>query len=108
MGKAQLTQVLRIAAVVLIVVLAIGLYRAKSDATKTEAHVRELRGDIAEREAHLRELRADIAEQESPANIERLTEQHLDANVGSEAQALPESALDDRLPAPHAQKARAP
>lgn len=106
MGKAQLVRTLQILAGVLIIVLAVGLYRAKSDAAKTEAHVRELRGEVAEREANMRALRAEIAEQESPANIERLSEEHLGAVVGSEAAALPESALDERLPAPQAPRTK--
>lgn len=102
MAKATLRRALHIAAAVIIVVLAIGLYQAKSDAAKTEAHVRELQTEIGEREARLRELRAEIASQESPANVERLAEEHLGASVGSEAAALPESAIDNRLPAPRA------
>ena len=104
MGKDQLRRLLHIAAVVIIIVLAVGLYRAKSDAAKTEAHVRALQSDISERETSLRALRAEIAEQESPANIERLAQRHFGSTTGSQAAALPESALDDRLPAPRAQK----
>jgi cell division protein FtsL len=98
MDKAALRRALHVLAVIIIIVLAVGLYRAKSDASKTEAHVRALQTEIAEREAGLRALRAEIAEQESPENIERLAEQH-GAVVGSESSALPESQIDDRLPA---------
>lgn len=100
MGKAQLIRVFQVVAAVLIVVLAVGLYRAKSDASQKQAHVRELREEIEEREARLRELRAEIAQRESPANVEDLAEGQLGAVVGSESEALPESAIDDRLPAP--------
>ena len=106
MAKAALKRWGQIAAAVLIVVLAVGLYRAKSDAAKTEADVRRLNGEIVEREARMRELRAEIAELESPARIERLNEERLGLAVGSESAALPESALDDRLPAPQAHKGR--
>jgi cell division protein FtsL len=106
MAKAHLIRALQIAAAVVVVALAIGLYRAKSDAAKTEAHVRELQEEIADREAAMRELRAEIAERESPANVEAMAEQRLGAVVGSESAALPEQAIDDRLPAPRAQKAR--
>lgn len=106
MGKAELTRALQIAAVIIIVALAIGLYRAKSDAAKTQAHVRALQAEIGEREARLRELRAEIAAQESPGAVERLAEEHLDAALASQAQALPQSAIADRLPAPSAQKGR--
>ena len=100
MDKAVIKRVLQIAGAVIVVALVIGLYRAKSDAAKTEAHVQALQAEVSEREAGLRALRADIAEQESPANIERLAEERLGAVVGSESAALPESALDDRLPPP--------
>jgi hypothetical protein len=104
MAKAKLKRWLQIAAGVVIVVLAVGLYRAKSDAARTEAEVRRLNGEIAEREARVRELRADIAEQESPARIERLNEQRLGYAVGSESASLPEADIARRLPAPQPQE----
>jgi len=106
MAKTHLIRALQVAAAIVVAALAIGLYRAKSDAARTEAHVRELQGEIADREAAMRELRAEIAERESPANVEAMAEAHLGAVVGSESAALPQSAIDDRLPAPRAQKAR--
>jgi len=89
---------------VLIVVLAVGLYRAKSDAAKTEAEVHRLNDEIAEREARLRELRADIADLESPARIEQLNAERLGLVVGSESAALPEAEIARRLPAPQPQQ----
>lgn len=106
MAKVTLKRWLQIGAALLVVVLAIGLYRAKSDAAKTEADVRRLNSEIAEREARLRELRADIAEQESPARIERLNDDRLGHIVGAESAALPEREIANRLPPPEAQKAR--
>ncbi len=100
MAKAHLIRALQIVAAIVVAALAIGLYRAKSDAAKTEAHVRELRQEVEEREAALRELRAEIAERESPANIEALAQEKLGAVVGSEGPALPEAAIDERLPPP--------
>ena len=102
MAKIALKRWFQIAAAVLIVVLAVGLYRAKSDAAKTEADVRRLNSDIAEREARVRELRAEIAERESPARIEQLNEERLGRVVGSESAALPEAEIA-RLPAPQPQ-----
>lgn len=101
MGKAHLRRALHIGAAVLIVVLAIGLYKAKTDAARTEARVRELQTDIADTEAQMRALRAEIAHLESPPRVEALARRHLGAAVASEAEALPESAIDARLPAPH-------
>ncbi len=106
MAKVTLKRWMQIAAALLVVVLAVGLYRAKSDAAKTEADVRRLRGEIGEREARLRELRAEIAEQESPGRIERLNDDHLGYVVGGESAALPERDIATRLPAPETQKAR--
>ena len=106
MAKITLKHGLQIGAALLIVVLAVGLYRAKSDAAKTEADVRRLTGEIAEREARLRELRAEIAEQESPARIEQLNDDRLGHVVGGESAALPERDIANRLPPPEAQKAR--
>lgn len=100
MAKVTLKRWFQIAAAVLIVVLAVGLYRAKSDAARTETEVHRLTGEIAEREARLRELRAEIAERESPARIEQLNEQRLGLVVGGEGAALPESEIARRLPAP--------
>lgn len=98
MGKAQLIRWLQIAAVAVIVALTVGLYRAKSDAARTEARVRALNAEIVEREARLRELRAEIAALENPARIERLAEQRLGLIVGQDSTALPEHAMDQRLP----------
>jgi cell division protein FtsL len=100
MAKAKLIRHLQIAAGVLVVVLAIGLYKAKTDAARTESHVRQLQNQIDEREADLRALRAEIAHLESPGRVEQMAEQHLGATTGSSSAALPESALDSKLPAP--------
>lgn len=102
MAKAQLTRWLQIGAAILVVALAIGLYKAKTDAARTQSHVRQLERQIDEREADLRALRAEIAHLESPVRVEALAEDHLGAVVGSEGAALPESAIDQRLPAPRA------
>jgi cell division protein FtsL len=102
MDKALLRRGAYIVAALIIVALVIGLYKAKTDAARTEAHVRQLQQQVDESEADLRALRAEIAELESPARIEALAEDHLGAVVGSEAAALPEGAIKQRLPAPRA------
>jgi cell division protein FtsL len=104
MAKTHVIRALQIIAAILVAVLAIGLYRAKSDAARTEARVRELQEEISEREATLRELRAEIARRESPASIEALAEERLGAVVGSESPALPEAAIGERLPPPQPQR----
>ena len=100
MAQAPLRRTLHFLALVLIIALAIGLYKAKTDAAATEAHVRALQNDIAEGEADMRALRAEIAELESPERIERLAQDRLGSVTGSESAALPEAEIAARLPAP--------
>jgi cell division protein FtsL len=100
MDKALLRRGFYAVAALIIVALVIGLYKAKTDAARTETHVRQLQQDIEESEADLRALRAEIASQESPARIEALAEDHLGVTVGSEGAALPEGAIKQRLPPP--------
>ncbi len=104
MDKALLRRGLYAVAALIVVALVIGLYKAKTDAARTEAHVRELQQQIATSEADMRALRAEIAELESPARIEALAEDRLGVSVGSEGAALPESALTQRLPAPRTER----
>lgn len=99
MAKTQLRRTLHLAAALIVVALLVGLYRAKSDAARTQAHVRELEAEIVEREARLRELRAEIAELESPARIERMARERGMA-VGAAAAARPHAEIPERLPAP--------
>ncbi len=107
MAKAQLKRALHIAAAVLIVALAIGLYKAKSDAQRTEANVRGLETKIGDTEADMRALRAEIAHLETPERVEGLAERHLGLDVGAEGAALPERAIEQRLPAPRASREKA-
>lgn len=100
MEKAPIRRALHIAAAIIVVLLAIGLYKAKSDAAQTEAHVRQLQAQIEDSEADLRALRAEIAERESPERVAEMAEDHLGLVVGSESAALPEDALGRHLPAP--------
>jgi hypothetical protein len=100
MGKAQLIGGLQIVAAILVVVLVVGLYKAKSDASRAEAHVRQLHQTIAETEASNRALNAEIAHLESPAHVHELSRQHLDVTPGGQSAALPETSIANRLPAP--------
>ena len=108
MGKIALNRGVQIIAALVVVALAIGLYKAKSDAAHTEARVRSLQTEIAETEADLLSLRADIARAESPARIEALAEHELGLVIGDEAPALPEQAIDQRLPPARAPEGRGP
>jgi cell division protein FtsL len=89
---------LHIVAAVLIVLLAVGLYKAKTDAAKAETRVRELQTQIEETEADLRALRAEIAHLESPARVEDLAQRHLGLAPGAERAPLPAAEIDRRLP----------
>ena len=100
MEKAHIRRALHIAAAIIIVLLAIGLYKAKTDAAHTEAHVRQLQAQIEDTEADMRALRAEIAERERPDRVAALAEERLGLVVGSESAALPESSIPRRLPAP--------
>ncbi len=104
MDKAHLRRALHIAAALLVVVLVIGLYKAKTDAAKTETHVRELQTQIADSQADMRALRAEIATLESPGRVEIMAERHLGLVVGGESSALPEADIERRLPAPRAEE----
>ena len=104
MDKAHLRRALHIAAALLVVVLVIGLYKAKTDAAKTEAHVRQLQTRIEDSQADMRGLRAEIATLESPAHVESMARQHLGLVVGGENAALPEAAIGRDLPAPRANR----
>jgi cell division protein FtsL len=101
MGKTQLIRALQIAAAILVVVLVVGLYKAKTDASRAQAHVHQLQQDIATAASDNRALRAEIAHLESPAHVERLAEQHgLDTAADAQSAALPQSAIATRLPPP--------
>lgn len=94
---------LHVVAVVIILALVVGLYKAKTDAAAARAHVRQLETQIADAQADMRALRAEIAHLETPARVEALAQRQLGLQVGRESQALPQSAIDERLPAPRAQ-----
>jgi cell division protein FtsL len=98
MDKALLRRGFYAVAALIIAALAIGLYKAKTDAARTEAHVRDLQQQVEDSEADLRALRAEIAHLESPGRIEALAEDHLGVSVGSEGAVLPEAEINRRLP----------
>jgi cell division protein FtsL len=100
MGKADLSRFWRVAAIALIVVLVVGLYKAKTDAARTSAHVRELEAAVETEEARVRALRGEVARLESPERVERLARERLGVEPGSEANPLPERAIAEQLPPP--------
>ncbi len=100
MDKAFLTRLFQFMAAILVAALAVGLYKAKTDAAGAEQRVRALQIEIADTQARMRALRAEIARAETPANIEKMAEEHLGLVVGDQSAALPETAIDRQLPAP--------
>jgi hypothetical protein len=104
MGKAQLIRGLQIVAAILVVVLVVGLYKAKTDAAKAQAHVHQLQDDISGAAADNRALRAEIAHLESPGHVERLAQDHgVDPAADAQSAALPQSAIASHLPPPRDQ-----
>ncbi|HVY85416.1 MAG TPA: hypothetical protein VG943_09810 [Caulobacterales bacterium] len=96
---------LHIIAAIIIVILVVGLYKAKSDASKARAHVHALERQIADTQADMRALRAEIARLESPEHIAELAAQHTALQPGRAGQALPERAIDTALPPPQMRRA---
>jgi cell division protein FtsL len=66
-----------LAAFVLAIALAVGLYRAKTEADAARARVVELEREVASAKAELKTLAAEVAVLESPARIEALAKQRL-------------------------------
>lgn len=95
----------QIAAAVLILVLVVGLYRAKTEAGAARGRVHALQAEISETQADIRELRAETAALETPARIEALAEKR-NMQIGAQARALPERSIDEALPAPVAAKVK--
>ncbi len=97
---------LRIAALIVVAVLVVGLYKAKTDAADARAHVRALESDIADARAETRALRAEIAHLESPARIEDLAARNLELAPPEQTRVLTEAQLAGALPAPRASAAK--
>lgn len=99
----------QIAAAVLVLVLVVGLYRSKTDASAARQRVHALETEIGEKQADIRALRAEVAHLESPARVEELARRELKMEPAGGARALPERAIDRTLPAPEAaQQKQAP
>jgi cell division protein FtsL len=103
MAQSRLRRLWHIAGIVLVAALFIGLYKAKTDAARTQTHVRDLQTQVQDEEARVRALRAEVARLESPENIERLARERLSVQPGAEGGALPEASIDQRLPPPRGQ-----
>ena len=89
-----------IVAVVLIVTLAIGLYRTKADADASRARIERLESEIAQARDQVRTLEAEAAYLSSPERIESLARKKLGLTPARGAQIAPDAAaaLDARAP----------
>ena len=87
-------------ALVVILLLAAGLYKAKTDAAAARARVADLNSGIAQAQQDVRALRAEVAHLESPARVEALAKEHLGLAPGGEEHAVAD--LETTLPAPEA------
>ncbi|MBU6372562.1 MAG: cell division protein FtsL, partial [Alphaproteobacteria bacterium] len=77
-----------IVAIVLIVVLAVGLYRAKLDADAARVRIERLEREVAEARDQVRTLAAEAAYLSAPDRIETLARQKLGLTPATPAQAI--------------------
>src|SRR3972149_2371201 len=99
-----------IVAVCLIVILAVGLYKAKSEADRMRAEVAKLEGEGASARAEVKTMAAEAAYLESPKRVETLARRELGLTAAKPSQVRPISEIDKALPPPHkdGQKTAAP
>lgn len=101
-----------IVAIVLIVVLAVGLYRAKLDADAARDRIAKLEREVAEARDQVRTLAAEAAYLSAPDRIEALARKRLGLTPATPAQAIApadaNAALDARAPRPAPAAAPAP
>ena len=88
-----------IVAAALIVLLAVGLYKAKSEADVARAHVAKLQTEVVAARAQIRTLAAEAAYLESPDRVEKLARKELGLKPASIDQHKRLSDLDAVLPA---------
>jgi cell division protein FtsL len=82
-----------IGAAILALVLAIGLYRAKTEADTARARVRQLEIEVAAAQAELKILSAEVAVLESPERVEKLAREKLGLKPAAPNQVKPLSSL---------------
>lgn len=98
-------RIFNIAAIVLALALAIGLYRAKTEADAARARVADLERQVAAARDEVKALAAEVAVLESPARIEELAKRKLGVAPGAAGQPRAASEIGSTLPAPAAGKA---
>jgi cell division protein FtsL len=93
-----------VGAILLIVLLAVGLYKAKSEADATRAHVAALEAEVAAARAEIKTMSAEAAYLENPDRVEQLARKELGLKPASLGQHKTLSELDSVLPPPRAPK----
>ena len=97
-----MSRAFNVAALVLALGLAVGLYRAKTEAEAARARVAALEREVAAARAEVQTLAAERAYLENPARIEALAKQRLGLKPAGAAQVRPLSDIQSTLPPPRA------
>jgi cell division protein FtsL len=92
------SRLFNIAAAVLALALAIGLYRAKTEADTARARVSQLESDVAAAKAELKILSAEVAMLENPERIEKLAKEKLGLRPATPGQVKKLSDLGAKTP----------
>jgi cell division protein FtsL len=88
-----MSRLFNIGAAVLALMLAIGLYRMKTEADAARARVGLLEGEVAAAQAELKILSAEVAVLESPERVEKLAKDKLGLTPATPGQVKPQSDL---------------
>lgn len=95
-----MSKTFNIIAAALIVLLAVGLYKAKSEADLARDRVAKLEGEVADARAQIKTLSAEAAYLENPDRVETLARKELGLKPARVDQHKPLSAIDEALPPP--------
>lgn len=88
-----MSRLFNIGAAVLALMLAVGLYRTKTEADTARARVRQLESEVAAAQAELKILSAEVAVLENPERVEKLAKQKLGLSPAAPTQVKPLSDL---------------
>jgi cell division protein FtsL len=102
-----MSKTFNIIAAALIVLLAVGLYKAKTEADIARARVSTLEAQVEQARAQVKSLSAESAYLENPDRIEKLANRQLGLKQAALGQHRPLSDLDAALPPPSPAKAGA-
>jgi len=95
-----MSRTFNIIAVALIVLLAVGLYKAKTEADLARARVAALQAQVDAAKAQVKSLAAESAYLANPDRIEKLAKQDLGLKHAELSQHKPIADIDSALPPP--------